>query len=71
VTVRRSGAVQEVALASGTYVVTFTYRPAPALVGSAVSGVTGAAVVGWAVAEWIGVRRRARRSSAPDRFSPG
>ncbi len=63
VPVRRSGVVQEVGLPGpGEYVVSFRYRPAPALVGLAVSAVVGVGMAGWAVLELVGVARRRRGS---------
>jgi hypothetical protein len=62
VVVQRNGVIQEVALPGpGEYRVTFRYRPTAALVGIAVSGVAGFALVVWVVLELIGARRRRRK----------
>jgi hypothetical protein len=60
------GPVQGVTLPGpGTYVVTFTYAAAAAMVGLVVSAVTAAVVViGALVAAWGWVRRRRRSSAA-------
>jgi hypothetical protein len=67
VPVLRRGVVQAVRLPGpGTYLVTFHYRPAPAVVGMAVSALTGLGLVAWVVAEAVGWLRRRRRSRGPD-----
>jgi hypothetical protein len=69
VPVRRNGVIQQVALPGpGEYRVTFRYRPAAALVGLVISGVAGAALVGWAaVAALVWARRRRRKG--PDAYA--
>jgi hypothetical protein len=69
VPVLRRGVVQAVHLPGpGTYLVSFHYRPATAVVGTAVSALTGLGLVVWGVAEAVGWRRRRRprRSREPD-----
>ncbi len=62
VAVRRSGVIQEVALPGpGEYVVSFRYRPAPALVAVWISAVAGVGLAVWAVAEAVLARRRGSR----------
>ncbi len=59
--VHQDDAVQRVQLpAAGSYVVTFSYRTLSAVVGIAISLVTGVGLVAWTVAEAVGIRRRRR-----------
>jgi hypothetical protein len=72
VPVLRSGVVQAVALPGpGTYLVTFRYRPTSAVVGMAVSALTGLGLVAWGTAEAVGWLRRRRRSEEPADDEPG
>ncbi len=70
VPVLRSGVVQAVRLPGpGTYLVTFRYRPAPALVGLAVSALVGLGLAVWVAAEAVGWIRRRRGSRYPTESS--
>jgi hypothetical protein len=67
VPVLRSGVVQAVRLPGpGTYLVTFRYRPAPAVVGMVLSALTGLGLLTWGAAEAVGRFRRRRGSEEPD-----
>jgi hypothetical protein len=69
--VRQSGVIQEVGLPGpGEYLVSFRYRPTPALVGAAVSGLAGVGLAVWAALELVGVTRRRRRRGSGDRTGP-
>ena len=62
-TVLRSGVIQAVALPDpGEYVVSFRYRPAPALAGLWISALAGAGLVAWTGVEAVGAVRRRRGS---------
>ena len=64
-TVERSGIIQAVGIpGSGTYRVSFTYHSTSAVVGVAVSTLTGLALLAWVAAEAVGVRRRRRGARA-------
>jgi hypothetical protein len=66
VPVLRSGVVQAVHLPGpGTYLVTFHYRPVPALVGMAVSALAGLGLAAWAAVEEVGRVRRRRGGRGP------
>ncbi len=66
VEVRRDGVIQAVDLPrAGDYLVRFTYAPASAVVGLAVSAAAAAALLVWAAFEWLGALRRRRRRSGP------
>ena len=81
VPVLKSGVVQAVRLPSpGDYLVSFHYRPTPALAGLAASGVAGIGLAVWVVLEAVGMARRRRRGSTgtaqlsgpdPDPAHPG
>ena len=62
----RSGVIQAVRIPGpGDYVVSFSYAPTPAVVGLVLSAVAAGGLLVWAVAELIGIRRRARVTRAP------
>jgi len=64
-TVERTGILQVVAVpAAGTYRLSFTYHSTSAVVGIAVSALTGLALLAWSVAEVVGTRRRRRPARA-------
>jgi hypothetical protein len=71
-TVQRNGVIQQVALPGpGEYRVTFSYRPASALVGLIISGLAGVVLLVGAAVELIGARGRRRRDGRAARPTSG